>query len=323
VSQPLLVVEEAFEGIDVERAAAAAQGVRIEASSAATAEEFAAAAQHADGVIVQYLTLGSELFSDSWRVIGRYGIGVDNIDTVAASAHGIAVINVPDYCIDEVAAHAAALTLSSWRRIASFERLVEEGRWSDWSVCKPIERLGEATLGIVGLGRIGLRVAEVLMPSFGRVVAADTQITSAPAGIELTDLATLVRCSDVISLHCPLTRDTRHLFGASRLGEMRPGSLLVNVSRGELVDVDALPAALASGRPGQVALDVLPEEPPTGSAQHLVTDPRVHLTPHVAWYSESALAELRTEIAGRCAAFLQGSHVDSVVNSADLLDGLQ
>lgn len=314
----LVIVRNGFSDIETERSVAAEYGVDV--VDERDADDLAAAVGDAEGVLVQFTPFGEEVIArcPSLRVIGRYGVGVDNVDVDAASRRGIAVVNVPDYCVEEVATHAVALLLMAWRKLPLAAELVRTGRWKDWEELQPIRPLSESTLGLVGLGRIGTEVVRQVGSLFDRVLAHDPMVTSSPDHVQLVDLDELLTSSHAVSLHCPLTPETRELLNTQTLELMRPDSVLVNVSRGPLVDVAALLDALDAGRPGFAALDVLPTEPPERDLP-LVEHPCAVVTNHVAWYSTQSVGRLRSGLAERCAAYLSGQHVTSVVNR-DALD---
>ncbi len=301
----LVVIDSEFPNVAVEQEAAAQWGVTVERRTVTAPAEIAAAVGTASGLLVQYMHVDAATIEacPTLRVIGRYGVGVDNVDVDAAARRGIAVVNVPDYGVEEVATHALALLLSAWRRIASADRLVRNGQWGERESLGSIDALSESTLGLVGVGRIGGRLAEIAAPLFRRVLAHDPFARSMPHCVEAVALDTLLSSSHAVSLHVPLTSDTDQLINAERLGWMRPGSILVNVSRGALVDTDALVAALASDRPSFAALDVLPAEPPAVD-DPLLREPRVLLSPHMAWYSTRSIVALRRLLAERAAAAL-------------------
>ncbi|GAA3726883.1 phosphoglycerate dehydrogenase-like enzyme [Spinactinospora alkalitolerans] len=191
---------------------------------------------------------------------------------------------------------------------------MSSGRWNEWTALEPIRPLSECTLGLVGLGRIGRELLRQIGGLFGRTLAHDPYaVDLLPAGTTHTDLDDLIARSDVLSLHCPLTPDTRHIIGRDRLALMPPGSLLVNVARGGLVDTAALLDALDKRRPSAAALDVLETEPPRHGAP-VIDHPRILHTPHVAWYSTEAAGRLRTSLAHRCASHLIGRPGATVVN---------
>jgi D-3-phosphoglycerate dehydrogenase / 2-oxoglutarate reductase len=313
----LVVLDAGFGDVDLEAAAAAPYGVEV--TEAAPGSDFLDAGRGADGVLVRYSPLPANLIErSSWRVIGRYGVGVDNVDLDAATRHGTAVVNVPDYCVEEVASHAAALILGGWRKLDRSRRLIDDGRWEDWTALQPMRPLSECTLGLVGVGRIGAEVVRMCSPFFGRIIAFDP--AGSPPGVEPVQLDELFTSADVVSLHCPLNPATANIVDEARLASMKPDSLLVNVSRGGLVDPVALARALLAGQPGGAALDVLPNEPPEPD-DPLLDAPNLMLTNHVAWLSDVSIGRLRSLVAGRCAAFLTGQPVETVVN-AEALRGL-
>lgn len=318
MSSTLLVLDSGFGESEIERAALADRDVTLLDSADLSDDQLADAAESVDGLIVRYLTVDGAVMDEypRLRVIGRYGIGVDNVNLEDASARGIAVVNVPDYCIEEVATHAAALALAAWRKLPQARALIDADAWDSWPELRPVRRLSEATLGLVGLGRIGREVARMLQPFFAEIVAYDP-VAGGVADIRSVELDELFAAADVVSLHCPLTESTRNLVNAERLTSMKEGAVLVNVSRGGLVDTAALAAGLAAGHPAAAALDVLPVEAPDPS-DPLLRAQNLLLTNHVAWYSETALYDLRHLIAVRCADYLAGHPVPSVVNASEL-----
>ena len=307
----LSVLDSSYGDIDTEVAAASAAGVEVVDARIDASE--------ADGVLVQYATIDAKALdaNPTWRVIGRYGVGVDTIDLDAASERGIPVVNVPDYCEEEVSTHAAALILSATRRIGEADALVRAGRWADWNELRPIWALSSATLSLIGIGRIGRETIRLMTPFFGRIVAYDP--FAAPAdGVELVSLDEALEAGDVVSLHCPLTAETHHLINAAALKRMKPTAYLVNVSRGGLVDSEALAEALHANRLAGAALDVLETEPPTDDP--ILSAPHVTLTNHLAWYSEQSEKRLRRLLAERCADVLMGQDAPSVVNRQALAE---
>ncbi len=318
MSRRLVVLDASYGDIAVETAAAKAFDITIEDAGGVSGEEIVKAAADADGVLVQYGQIDAGVIErcGGWRVIGRYGVGVDNVDVEAASRRGIAVVNVPDYCVEEVATHTAALVLAGVRRLSRSRALIDAGRWDDWQALRPVEPLSARTLGLVGAGRIGSEVARLLGPFFGRVLAYDP-VQEPPAGTIAGTLEEVFTEADVVSLHCPLAPETRNLVDAVRLATMRDGAMLVNVSRGGLVDTAALAAALKGGRPAAAALDVLPEEPPAAD-DPILGAPNLVLTNHSAWYSEVALVRLRRLLAERCCDYLNGRPVPTIVNARQL-----
>ncbi len=249
------------------------------------------------------------------RLVMRCGAGVDTVDVAAAARRGIWVANVPDYCMDEVADHTLMLLLAAMRRLRHMTGQVAQGRWLDPEL-PVVRRLSGRTLGLVGVGRIGERVA-TRARGFGlRVIAHDPRLDTRRAedlGIEAVDLPALLATSDIVSLHLPLSTDTRHLLRAETFARMRPGSVLVNTSRGGLVDLDALAAALDAGMVAAAGLDVLDGEPQPPLDHPLLADPRVIVTPHVAFYSVDAQADLGRRAADEVERALAGVPPTSLV----------
>jgi D-3-phosphoglycerate dehydrogenase len=230
------------------------------------------------------------------EIIGLMSMGFDYVDVDAATEHGVWVTNVPGAATEEVATHALAIMLHSLRQLRFYLASATPTDWNERAPQAP-PRLSEKTLGIVGLGRIGRELARQAGPLFGHVIGYDPLMPDTPEvradlerlGVRRTDLAEVRRTSDVLSLHLPLTPDTERMVDADFLAAMPKGALLVNVSRGALIDEDALAAALDAGHLGGAALDVLATEPPQ-PGHPLVGRDDVVLTPHIAYFSE------RTEI---------------------------
>lgn len=271
-----------------------------------------AAAADADAILTTYFAMGADDIARLRRprIIARYGIGVDNIDVAAARAKGIVVTNVPDYSVEEVAVHTLALLLAAVRRLPAATAVAARERWTV-DALRPIERLSERTIGVVGLGRIGRRVIDLIRPFGARILGFDPYATAPIDGVELTPtLEALLDASDIVTLHLPVTAATRGLLGAERLARMRPGALLVNTSRGALVPTDALVAAL-DGPLGGAAVDVLEAE--AADASRLAGRPDVILTPHMAYYSESALRESQRKATTQIVKVLTGQAPDYAV----------
>jgi D-3-phosphoglycerate dehydrogenase / 2-oxoglutarate reductase len=206
----------------------------------------------------------------------------------------VEVVFVPDYAVQEVSDHALALTLALCRRVVAYSNAVRAGRW-DLRAAAMMHRLSTLRFGVIGLGRIGQAVARKATALGFDVVGYDV-VEPPDAPVPLVSLEELLSTSDIVSLHLPLSAQTRHLINASRLALMRPSAVLVNTSRGGVVDQAALGAAIFSGKLAGAALDVLDPEPPS-PADPLVLSDRVIITPHVAFYSEESLAELKRKAA--------------------------
>ncbi len=265
-----------------------------------------AAVRGADVVLVRESPVSRAVIDamDRCRGIIRYGIGVDNIDSEAARERHIAVANVPDYGIDEVSTQTVALLLAVVRRLRLHDREVREGRWST-AVLEPMYRLRGRTLGLVGYGRIA-RMTHAMLAGFGfaRVLVHDPRAIL-PSGACAASLDELCREADVISLHAPLTDETRHQIDARRIALMRSTAIVVNTARGGLVDLDALYQALAERRILGAGLDVFEHEPPDPKHPIFALD-NVAVTNHIGWYSEESMREVQRKAAEEAVRVLQG-----------------
>jgi D-3-phosphoglycerate dehydrogenase len=253
--------------------------------------------------------------ADRCRHIARTGIGLDNIDVKRATERGIVVTNVPDYCINEVAEHTLALIFALGRNIAGYHLATKHGQY-DLVAGLPAERISGKTLGIIGVGQIGKILAKRALAVGMRVVGTNRS-RNVPEGVEWLPFDDLLSVSDYVSVQAPLTPETRHLINRESLERIKPTAYLINTSRGGLVDHAALAEALAENRIAGAGLDVQDREPPDLS-QPPYNDPRVIVTPHVAFYSSQATEELRTRVAHQAAAFLRGERPENVVNPAVL-----
>ncbi|MFE5323171.1 C-terminal binding protein [Paenibacillus sp. NPDC056579] len=282
-----------------------------------TEDEVIAAAHDADAILTQYAPITDKVISrlDRCKVISRYGVGVNTIDLHAATRKGIVVSNCTDYCMDEVADHALALLLASARKIAQVNDYVKQGVW-DYKRAIPVFRLREKVLGLVGFGKIPQNLCVKAQALGMTVTAYDPYISNdvtARFGVLQVDLATLCRESDFISVHVPLTPDTQGLIGAEQFRLMKPGVIVVNTSRGPLIDEQALITALASRQIAGAALDVLEQEP-IRPDHPLLSMEQVLLTPHAAWYSEDSEQELKGKIAQNVVDVLSGFYPRYLAN---------
>lgn len=318
---PATFEEEALKGLAV-----------VECLRAKTANELIGRLADADALLVFHEVTVPAAVIDTLtrcRIIARTGVGVDNVDVAAATEKGIVVTNVPDYGVDEVADHAMALMLACNRGLLRADRLLRPGLkpW-DYRAIHPTMRLAGATMGIVGLGRIGTATALRAKAFRMRVIACDPYIAPGidkAVGIQMADLPTLLSESDVVSLHVPLTDETRHMIDAAAIARMKPHGILVNTARGAVVDVAALAEALRQRRIGGAGIDVLPTEPP-GADEALIrlwfehSDPPVNLviTPHSAFYSEAGMVEMRVKAAQEVARVLRGERPRYGVNVQQL-----
>jgi D-3-phosphoglycerate dehydrogenase len=308
--KPLIVVTDSvFPSLDPAMAALARLEPEMRMAKSASAQDILAEARDADAVLVTYAKMTGDLIRQLRRckAIGRFGIGVDNIDLPAAAEMGITVTYVPDYCVREVSDHAMALLLSLARKIPFSNKLVQSGHWEMPAVV-PIHRLDGRVLGLVGFGNIPRRLTPKAQAFGMRVVTHDPYVAPdvlKTAGVEAVDFDRLLQISDFVSIHAPLTPATRGLFNAQTFAKMKPGALLVNTARGPLIDEQALVAALKAGQIGGAALDVVATEPLPKDSPLLGHDDII-ISPHTAFYSEEALAELQTKCASDVARVLTG-----------------
>lgn len=313
----VVITDHRFPNIDQETRAIKAAGWALVVGQAATEDELVALCRDADGVLAGRARMSKTVIVEMkrCRIIVRYGIGLETIDMEAAWAHGIMVANVPDYCIDEVSDHALALLLLMSRRVIPAMALA--GR-QPWSIAQmpTLHRLRGQICGLFGFGRIGSLLARKVLPLGMRVVVHDPYLPekrAADCGVELCSFDDLLKRSDYISLHAPLTSETHHRFGEAAFAKMKPTAAIINAARGELIDQDALLAALESGKIAGAALDVLDS---SAAAASVINHPKIILTPHSAWLSEEARTTLQASAVAQVIAGLKGEKPYGLINPA-------
>lgn len=302
-------------GVEVLRAAGVDVDVLPEGTAPADAADRAA---DAPAVIVGVMRIGSAEIGRlrATRLLVRAGIGYDVIDVAAATEAGIWVANVPDYCVDEVADHAILLLLAATRRLPELTASWRDG-WAAAGRVPPVHRIRGRRLGVVGLGRIGRGVATRARGFGWEVVGHDPFVgpgVFAQLGVQSVGLEEMFETSDAVTLHSPLTDATRHLVGTDLLARVRPGLVIVNTSRGGLVDLAALDAAIEDGRVAAAGLDVLEDEPQPNLMRPLLNRSQVIVTPHLAWYSLEARRELAIKTAEETLRLLDGERPRNIVN---------
>lgn len=299
---------------DIEIGILRSAGFSVEVAQCRSADEVVEAAANAEAILVQYAPVTAEAFSalPKLRIVSRYGIGVDSIDIEAARKRGVWVSNVPEYGSDEVPSHTLAMMFALMRHLPFHDRNIRNGKW-DFQATGDIKSFSEIVLGIVGMGRIGRHVARLARPFVGKIIAYDPYLERWPDDIEQRTLQALFAESDAISLHLPLTADTRAIVNSDLLAHIgQSGAYLVNSSRGGLVDLDAVLDALQSGRLKGVAVDVMPTEPP--SMDHpILHHPRTLVSPHAAWYSTASIVDLRTKYARNIAIWAETGKAPNAV----------
>lgn len=316
----VVVAYPGFGDIEIEREILGRIDVLVEHVGTLDTEESWKAAQRADVLMVTIQPVPAELIErmDCCRLICRVGTGLDAIDIPAATARGIWVTYAPDYSIDEVSTHAIALVLAQARGLPGFFRTTRKGIW-DAEAGGVLYRLSEQTLGVIGCGRIGQATASKGRGLGLKVLAFDPYADAAVMAeldVQLVDLETLLRSSDYISLHSPLTKETSRLINAGTLAMMKPTAYLVNAARGGLVDEEALLAAVQEGKIGGAALDVLADEP-VASDHPFLQEERILLTPHAGWYSEESKVDVRMQGAEEVVRVLRGERPRAPVNSIE------
>lgn len=272
-------------------------------------EETIAACRDAHAILTSSAKISRRVIEELKEalVICRYGIGVDTVDIPAATEHGILVANVPDFCFDQVADTAMSLILSVPRKVTYLSNLIRQGVYNRELAC-PIHNFRGATLGLVAFGNIARNVARKAVPFGFRIIACDPYVKPEDVReypVALVDFDTLLRESDLISVHTPLTPETRHLFNEAAFRRMKPSAYFFNCGRGPVHDQKALYRALKEGWISGAGLDVLEKEPPDRDDPILTLD-NVVFTPHYASYTEEAYHELRVKTAENAASVLQG-----------------
>jgi len=306
---PVIAVSDSvFPNLNPAREVLSRVGAELLLAEASTPQAIMQVARDADALLVTYAKVTAEMIGQmtGCRIIARFGIGVDNVDIVAATNASIVVTRVPDYCIDEVSDHTMALLLALARKIPFANSRAHAGRWEMPAVV-PIHRLRGSVLGLVGFGRISQSVAPKAKAFGLRVISYDpfvSEETMKCAGVEKVDFSELVRVSDHISIHTPLVPETNHLFNADVFRRMKPTAHLINTARGSIVDEEALAQALDQGHLSGAALDVLSPEPPSTSP--LFGRDNVILTPHMSFYSAESLNELQSKAAEEVVRVLTG-----------------
>lgn len=310
----VLLTDRAWPNWDLERRILAEVGAEIIEAPDGDEATLALLAVDADAIGVCWAEVTERVIEAAARCrgIARFGIGLDNIALPAASARDIPVTYVPDYCVEEVADHAMALLLACARNIGFFHQRTKRGEY-DLQAASSMPRLRGSLLGLVGLGRIGQAMAERAR-AFGMEVIAHTQSGNAHgSGCRMVALDTLLEQSDFVSLHCPLTSETRGLLALAQFERMKESAYLINTARGAVVDPGALEIALSRNEIAGAALDVFDPEPPDLS-QPFYQNERLLVTPHASFLSSQSLVELRTRTARQLADMLQGRRPEHLVN---------
>jgi D-3-phosphoglycerate dehydrogenase / 2-oxoglutarate reductase len=301
----VLITDFNYPDVELERRTVEDAGLELVTAQCRSEEDVIEAGRGVSALLTQYAPITARVMAElpELRMVGRYGVGYDIVDVEAARERGVWVANVPDYGTEEVAVHALSMALSLLRHLPLYDRDVKAGRWHSAST-GPLYRLKNSALGVVGLGRIGGTFARRASPWFGRTLGCDPYLEDDawPEGVERASLEEVFSESLLVSLHPPLTDETRGFIDRDLLERMPDGSYLVNTARGGLVVMDDLLWALEEGPLAGAGLDVLPQEPPPQD-HPLLSNPNVILTPHSAFYSVAAEAEVRRKAAQNVVAW--------------------
>ncbi len=314
IERKVIITDCDHDNFDAEKKVFSNSEYSFELLQCKTEEDVINQCQGAVAFINQYAPITEKVFASlpDLKFVVRYGVGVDNVDLKAATKYGVQVSNVPDYGTNEVADHALALMLALTRKIPFMNKLVKDGTW-DYSKSIPVYRHSVQTVGIIGLGRIGTAFAHKVHALGCKVIVHEIKEKECyPDFVEFVSLEELLQTSDVVSIHCGLDT-SRNLISERELRLMKSSAYIVNVSRGGIIDEDALDLALEEKWIAGAAIDVAKAEP-MGTDAKLLRHENILITPHMAWYSEEAAVELKRKVAEETVRFLNGEQVHYPVN---------
>lgn len=322
-----VVVLDAYSAVDgpyaVQQKLFEENGIDFVLGNVRTREEAADLCRDADGILTSYWKVDGDLMdaAPSCRVIVRYGIGYDPIDVKAATQRGIPVCNIPDYCFEEVATHTMAMVLALTRKLPIFHARVRDGIWVSNGEEYPFRRLSTLTMGLVGFGNIARQTAAYAQAFGLKILAYDPFLTEevfTERGAKKVELPELFAQSDIISLHVPLFDSTYHILNRESFAQMKDNVLIVNTSRGPLIDIEALVEALDSGKVAGAGLDVIEGEPIKEKNHPIFRTGRAIVTSHVAYNSTQATLDLYEKTAMSAIRVLQGERIPNIVNKKEL-----
>ena len=313
----VLVTDYVWETLEPEKAILNQIGADLIVAEDESEATFVKYAPKVDAILTTWAKVSTTVIEAATRcqIIGRYGIGLDNIDVETATQLGIAVTNVPTYCLEEVSDHTMALLLGLARKIPRLDQVVKNRGW-DRNIGPQVFRLRGQRLGLIGFGKIAQLIVPKAKGFSLEIVAYTPRLTdevAAQHGVQRVDLDQLITTSDFISLNCPLTPETHHLINADRLQVMKPTAYLINTARGDIIDNDALYTALTEGWIAGAGLDVLPDEPPSPDFNLLGLDNAI-ITPHSAFWSEESIYDLQVTAAKEVTRVLSAEMPHSLMN---------
>lgn len=301
------------ENIDIEKKIIEEGNLSLKLLQCKSEEDVIENCREAKVLINQYAPITKKVIESlpQLKLVVRYGVGVNNVDLISATENNVQVCNVPDYGMNEVADHALALMLSLTRKIVKMDKITHSGKW-DYTESIPLYRHSEQIVGVIGVGRIGKAFISKVQALGCNVIAYDKYFNGEIPGVKMVSFEDLIRSSDVISIHCP-SDNAMNLIGEKELKEMKKGCYLINVSRGGIINEEALYKALRGNYIGGAALDVVLREPLEKTSPLFTLDNFI-CTPHMAWYSEEAAKELKRKVAEESIRFLKGEKVHYAVN---------
>jgi D-3-phosphoglycerate dehydrogenase len=311
------ITDTPFESGDKEQAILSRIGASVRKFNCSNEMDVTEAARDAHVILCDASPITRNVITALSHLVGvvEYGIGYDNIDVNAATEHRVVVCNLPDFMTSEVADHAVALILTLARKLHRIGPSTRAGEWN-WRRFRPINTLEGKTVGIIGFGNIGRQVAERMRSFKTHVIAYDPYVPREvieKGAATPTSLGDLLKSSDIITIHVPLTKETKQLIGEKEFGSMKDSVLLVNTSRGSVIDQEALIASIRMGKIGAAGLDVLTKEPPNRSDPILALD-NVIITPHIGWYSEQSSSRLQEHAALEAERILTGKPPKHPIN---------
>ena len=323
MSYKILITDYVWPTIEPEKKVLSAINAEIIVAPSTDEDTLTTLAKDVDGILTCFAQVTEKVIRSTKKcaVIGRYGVGVDNISVDTATKLGIAVTYVPDYCIEEVSDHVIGLLLCWNRKIAFFDNDTKQNAWGNSPLTMRIMRLKQKTLGIIGFGRIGKAVSQKAKAFGMNIVAHDPFVSQEEAesfGVTTTTLENLLQCSDFVTLHSPYTQETHNLIGKEQLDMMKSDSFLINCARGPLIDENALYKALKSNKISGAGLDVMVDsKPPTNHP--LMSLDNVIITPHISFFSQESVLELEERAAKEVRSVLKGEMPENLINK-DVLD---
>lgn len=325
----VVIADYDFGEVDIERAEIEGAGFELVAAQCKSEDELIEVGRDAAAIITQYARVGDKTINalEDCRLIARYGVGVDIVDVAAATRHNILVTNVSDYCVDEVADHAMAMLLATARKLRNYDRATHASVWR-WRVGQPIYRINGRTMGLLGFGTIARAIA-ARSKGFGmNLISYDPYIPArdfVAHGCKPVSFDELLEQSDYLMIQTPLTDETRGIIGEIELRRMKPNAILINTSRGPLVDNEALYKALKEGWITGAGIDDTEEEPAKirnwRPDNPLFTLDNIYITPHAAYYSEESIKTARQFASQEVVRVLSGKRPLSPVNDVTLADG--